>query len=146
MDSVDELRVSNDASDYQWIRSEYLNKIADEVEAEIERDYMWLPRDADDEPIHVGDRVTEPGGLESQVEGVGREEVFLRYKGGMLLNRDSDLVRHVKPRTPEDVLREFANDVLNANRQLISEQGTEAYVLSAANEYADKLREVMRDE
>lgn len=32
---LEKLRVSEDAAEYQWIRSDYLNQIADEIEAEI---------------------------------------------------------------------------------------------------------------
>ena len=33
--ALDKLRVSEDAAEYQWIRSDYLNQIADELEAEV---------------------------------------------------------------------------------------------------------------
>ena len=92
-------------------------EIADEIEAEIERDYMRLPVDADGVPIRVGDKLMTDNedsslyGRELFVTAVSEHHIpyqILPYEGdghyrtGCLAN-----IRHVKPRTLEDVLREM---------------------------------------
>ena len=90
--------------------------IADEIEAEIEREWMRLPVDADGVPIRVGDK------LECHANGYdGEFTVFAVGDDVAVGNHDIEWVRrnpskwlhvaqhcvHVKPRTLEDVLREM---------------------------------------
>lgn len=152
--ALEKLRVSEDAAEYQWIRSDYLNQIADEIEAEwqdsydamcleIERDYMKLPVDADGVPIHVGDEVewiNDNG--KYKVCGVG-ELVALRTHASDCFTVGPNRLRHVKPRTLEDVLRDFAKEVNVSSSDFISVDGEEAYMLAAINETADEIRELM---
>lgn len=84
-----------------------VEKIADEVEAEITERYMELPVDADGVPIHVGDTL--------QLGDTGGEVVALTYcpsdgkfpwewkcdTGGW---HKTAFARHAKPQTLEEVL------------------------------------------
>ena len=92
-----------------------VKKLADEIEAEIERGWMLLPVDADGVPICVGD-VVEFGENRNQgiVKALNEHMVIAMHvddgcmnyaKYGLLWNADA--CRHVKPRTLEDVLREM---------------------------------------
>ncbi|MBQ9020576.1 MAG: hypothetical protein IJ113_00975 [Eggerthellaceae bacterium] len=101
---------------------------SNEIEAEIEREWMRLPVDADGVPIRVGDTMTD---------GVKRR-VVLAVSADSWQGDDSyygyspTSFRHVKPRTVEDVLAEFAGDVRNGKWSLDMEQ-----------RYADEIRELM---
>ena len=134
MKSVDKLR------DCTWIGSGKVNEYLDEIEAEIaeteafckrveeaarnndELDvfgvaYMPLPVDADGVPIRVGDKM-EYCGLTFDAFSVAEDVVFSKcdFKNGRYTVDvyDHSDVRHVKPCTLEDVLREFAGDYRRA--------------------------------
>lgn len=82
----------------------------DAIQAEVDERFMELPVDADGVPIHVGDLVALNYGEPFKVGGIrdaGNQWHIFRYE----LNRwwsPLDL-HHVKPRTLEDVLREFGD-------------------------------------
>lgn len=85
---------------------------ADAIQAEVDSRYMQLPVDADGMPIHPGDKLKSiwiNDGKGVQVEGVNGDEVFVRL-GDIVMSCDADKQHHVKPRTVEDVLREFADE------------------------------------
>ena len=117
MKSIDKLRGlpfhgTNGFGNCVTASKEEINSIADEIEAEIKRDYMRLPRDADDEPIHVGNtcemdgykfmvrQLTTDGSCWWAVDKFG--EFYI-----------AELCRHVKPRTLEDVLASYRFDAQN---------------------------------
>lgn len=89
-------------------------EIADAIEAEIAERYLALPLDADGVPIRVGDKLI---GYNERfdVEGIGDGIVIFRAENdelGELFNPAATV--HAKPRTLEDVLREFAGDYRRA--------------------------------
>ena len=116
MESIDKLRktlkdctkeagVEPDKFDTYWITAKACNMLIDEIEAEIERDYMRLPVDADGVPWTLE--------TESFVDDTGREVEFnglqVDRKGRWkILNNcvwhDPSLCSHVKPRTLEDIV------------------------------------------
>lgn len=107
----------------------------DEIEREIAERFMELPVDADGVPIRVGDElysgeVIAFGGL---AEG-GVVFVHRGFEDGnyILEAFASNVTHHVKPRTVEDVLREFAYKVCDLN---IADCDVERY--------ADELRELL---
>lgn len=131
--------------------------LVDEIMAEVERDYMKLPVDADGVPIHMGDTVE--GKLlydDSVVKGVVNayhiyagddpDTVYIKGSSGSGLWTIKELqisrCHHVKPRTLEDVLRDFAKEVNVSSSDFISIDGEEAYMLAAINETADEIREL----
>jgi len=89
----------------------------DEIEREIAERYMRLPVDADGEPIHVGDEMESdnerfvvcavaPGRVHRwHVHDIGDLD-----KGTVAYPPDS--LRHFKPRTVEDAVRDFVNSVV----------------------------------
>ena len=118
MKSIDELR--------EWCNflggspcdgcGKQLHLMADDIENEIADNYMRLPVDADNVPIHVGDV------LECNANGYeGTFTVFAIGNDTVVGNHDIEWIRdnlgkwfhvasychHVKPRTLEDVLNEF---------------------------------------
>ena len=93
-----------------------IHDYCDEIEREISERYMLLPMDADGVPIHVGDELCgyghPKGGV--QVAMVSESCIIVREdlnhnpaKHGLLWSADE--TRHVKPRTVEDVLKEFGD-------------------------------------
>lgn len=95
-----------------------LFEIADEIEAEIAERFMELPVDADGVPIRVGDE------LECHANGYdGTFTVFAINNSVAVGNHDIEWIRrnpdkwfhvasfctHVKPRTLEDVLADYAS-------------------------------------
>lgn len=114
IESVDKLRdyASRNQRVSGWMTA--LNRIADEIEAEIAERYMALPVDADDVPIRPGDKLIAYN-ERFDVEGIGDGIVIFRAENdelGELFNPAATI--HVKPRTLEDVLREFAGDYRRA--------------------------------
>lgn len=79
--------------------------IADKIEAEIAERFMELPMDADGVPIRIGDTVCE---VDDRTPVKVMSLTF--YEDCVDVNvcgMNPNLLRHVKPRTVEDVLREF---------------------------------------
>ena len=123
-----------------------VNEIADEIEAEIERDFMKLPVDAEGVPIQIGD-LLESSEINKQFMCRGMSLVLQSNEKWWTVEWSYDhyygtseyvsakSCRHVKPRTIEDVLR----DMLDAY------DGEEHYELpySFIAKYADELRELM---
>ena len=102
--------------------------IADKIEQEIEERYIELPKDANGEPIHVGDALQgkKVGGgwcepfkvVRMDIDGDGWGVYEL---GGS--RRQPRLCRH-KPPTVEDVLSEFTDAII----EWAGESGTVAEV------------------
>ena len=100
---------------------------ADAIEREVSERYMLRPVDADGVPIHAGDYVTsERGGIIGKKAGVVATVYLVGY------SVDPCCLHHVKPRTVENVLRDFGVDAaheLNANpNATISEATIAKYV------------------
>lgn len=93
-----------------------IRAIADEIEAEIAERYMELPVDADGVPIRVGDKL-EAHLLKDKPRFTA---MGILYDGEQWYVKDGEswamtvnIVRHVKPRTLEDVLAEVENGELS---------------------------------
>lgn len=128
-----------------------IRQIADEIEAEwqdsydamcleIERDYMRLPVDADGVPIHVGDICMK---LDERFEV--RQ---LRTDGDAWWTIDrlgesymANFCHHAKPRTLEDVLREFIAAYDEWDDNAVDDRMERRDELFA--KYADEIRELM---
>lgn len=84
-------------------------QVANEIEREIAERYMELPVDADGVPIHVGD-VLERGYV---VDYVAPNWCLATGRGAMY----ADMCHHVKPRTLEDVLNDFAVEAADVDER-----------------------------
>ncbi len=113
----------------------------DEIEREIAERYIELPVDADGVPIRLGDLVTHPF-----LEGSREVRSLTKEQGSpyWCLGVDEGEVtahtcRHVKPRTIEDVLEDFAaDDMMEAlERASLFEE--------SIAKYAAELREMLGD-
>ena len=124
MESIEKLRKYAEVHWEPWDASrERLNESLDEIEQEIAERYIELPVDADGVPIHVGDyleseeydgRLFPCRGLNVEVCKSGKRwTVCMSYDSysGTSEYTPANRCRHVKPRTIEDVLREFADEV-----------------------------------
>lgn len=135
MESVDKLREAARLLEVTGMRPN-LYEIADAIESEVAERYMRLPVDADGEPIRVGDELETAHGGKVVVEYIGECEVRV-YRDGEYHRISQDeyayTCRHVKPYTIEDVLREFINDECVYTNETIAK-------------YAERIREVLRDE
>ena len=119
-------RIATTADDPIW-------EIIGEIESEIQERYLLLPVDADGVPIHVGDEV------ELTTRAAKFHACLKLSEYGWLIDNDEpsgftpDCVRHVKPRTLEDVLCD-----------MIHEYGcTDARTETIADKYAAEIREFM---
>ena len=106
--------------DERWLLS-----LVDEIEREVAERYMLLPVDADGVPIRIGDLLecSEYGNQTERFTVYGYTTEYSTWTGDtatlMATNENStefycDRCHHVKPRTIEDVLREFASEYHNA--------------------------------
>lgn len=96
-----------DKFDTYWITASACDEYIDEIEAEIAERYMELPLDADGVPIRIGDAITLPNGQRDRIR------FFCINANGARLNERGwvpSACRHVKPRTVEDVLEDFAHN------------------------------------
>lgn len=115
-----------------------IGKICDEIEAEIERDYMKLPVDADGVPIHVGDVMTLKHGKTCEVVAVSETQFTGKKFGSDYCVCHASLHRHVKPRTLEDVLCDVWNEALDYANSDIWRDPSEVFA-----ERADEIRELL---
>ena len=93
-----------------------LTDLADEIEREIAERYMELPVDADGVPVKLGDTIGEVDNRDRYTFTVeGYTSALPDGIGELMLVDEHDdcwyptKCRHVKPRTIEDVLRDFAD-------------------------------------
>lgn len=136
-DCTSEAGVEPNRFDTYWITARACDMLIDEIEAEIESRYMELPVDADGVPIHVGDRLTNINKPSDEyiVAGVNGEKLFV-YGGHAFICASQ--CRHVKPRTIENVLADFA-DELHSDRT----DGMANRVERLTAKYAAEIRELM---
>lgn len=115
MESIDKLREAIEKGKRKAFGSTagYYRAVDDAVNAieqEIADNYMKLPLDADGVPIHVGDELeyvlTQNGRYKTQA--INEYGVIVESNGKRQIG--AALVRHVKPRTIEDVLYDFGRD------------------------------------
>lgn len=122
------------------------NAAADAIEAEIAERYMELPVDADGVPIHEDDAiqfVNEQGGTGAKVEVCAISKHYAYYGEGKHFYKAS-MCRHVKPRTVEDVLEEFAHKAVRIGMVGGVPSDAEIYAdKDAIAEYAAEIRELM---
>ena len=115
-----------------WLDSWHseFDRLCDEIEREIAECYMLLPVDADGVPIRVGDKLILDNGYHPPME----------VEVQPLTTYDSSCYRHVKPRTIEDVLMEFADKCCVHTRDELN------LIPELVDEYADELRGMMEGE
>ena len=86
--------------------------IADEIEQEIEERYIELPKDADGEPIHIGDKLVGKYLVGNPIVECTRLTLTNDWMVGHgREDGTSGLFVHYKPPTVEDVLWEFALEI-----------------------------------
>ena len=114
--------------------------IADEIQAEVDSRFIELPLDADGVPIRVGDTVEwliKNG--EYEVAAVG-ELVALKINDSGCVAIAPNMLRHVKPRTLEEVLEDYADKhyklVRNGNGGMVADETRKA---------ATEIRELLGD-
>ena len=124
MESIEKLRKMDDDELIAFGNGQYgkdyrHGHIADEIEAEIAEKYMLLPVDADGVPIKPRDNVDTGMGDKGPV---GHLEYWypnswvavIEYKPGQFTRYDPLAIRHVKPRTVEDVLHDMLYEAADA--------------------------------
>lgn len=145
MESIERLRTAarNMAKGLNLEHHEECNlllRIADEIEAEIAERYMELPVDADGVPIRPREEVSTGMGDDGPI---GHLEYWypnhwvavIEYKPGRFTRYDPAAIRHVKPRTLENVLRDYACDFADSSGPDYDEEITQRY--------ADEIRELL---
>ena len=149
--ALDELRKR--VTKFGLIGSHDLLMFANAIEAEIAERYMELPVDADGVPVHVGDTLEcHANGYDGVFDAfaVGDGCVIGNHPECELFNnpfKEIHVARychHAKPRTLEDVLREYAFKMNNAYNDPTIGGEDRADVLSMiTDDYAAELRELM---
>ena len=140
MESIEKLRESISAYAAEC-DEEWLYRLADEIEREIADKYMLLPVDCEGVPIHIGDYISCGSGEHDACGVIDSME----YSHGTWcaidewdVTFDWSRARHVKPRTIEDVLREYGELIANSASYPCNED---------IRKYADELRGMgVRDE
>ena len=142
-DCTKEAGIEPNKFDTYWITANACDHLIDEIEAEIERDYMRLPVDANNEPIHVGDSMAW-GSDELEVLAVGNETFCFEYKternGESFFEYNvvcSCGYTHFKPRTLENVLVDMLEAAIG-----YSDAHTDVSLV-AVEKYADEIRELL---
>lgn len=122
--SVSKLRLLVDETRDAYLRGDVnytieLDGIAERIEKEVSERYMELPVDADGVPIRVGD-VMEFSAFEIEkpvtrmVDGIG-QGVFFAWCGERgYQQHEAKRYRHYHAPTVEDVLREFAEKIIDS--------------------------------
>ncbi len=119
--------------------------LCDEIEAEIERDYMRLPVDADGVPIHVGDVMVDSKTSRTVVAVAPKSFMMAGYENGSFYRPGlAKNHHHVKPRTLEDVLIEYRLKAYNlyADQELTGDERVDEFKNLDA-EYDSEIRELL---
>lgn len=129
--------------DTVWIVKDCAMAMLDDIETEIDRDYIKLPVDADSETIHVGD-ICEMSEVQFKVRQLNTDGYCwwaVDETGEFYI---AELCRHIKPRTLEDVLIEYRLKAYNlyADDELTGEQRVAEFVNLDA-EYNSEIRELI---
>lgn len=128
-DCTTEAGVEPNRFDTYWITARACDILIDEIEREIAEKYIELPVDADGVLIRIGDTVRE---LDDCVPMKVMSLTF--YEDCVDVNAcgmNPNLLRHVKPRTVEDVLRDFLDE--------------KVYTSKTYERYADELRGLIKE-
>lgn len=160
MNSVDKLR-GYDLVDRGERLTAYLpsSDLADEIEAEIQRDYMLLPKDADGIPIHVGDTLESSEYPDDVFTCIGysyltkgttnpRWSIAFKYieERGETEFTSAKQCTHYHAPTIDDVLYTYGQSCIRAHEEAGSDDAKREMLASLRKEFEMKLREVMRDE
>ena len=96
---------------HSYISNGRVLEFVNEIEQEIAERYIELPVDADGVPIHIGDELFNKNKPTDtyKVTAIADNGYLRIYHDTAHIH--SSQCRHVKPRTIEDVLREFADEV-----------------------------------
>ena len=132
-DCTTEAGVEPNRFDTYWITARACDILIDEIEREIAEKYIELPVDADGVLIRIGDTVRE---LDDCVPMKVMSLTF--YEDCVDVNAcgmNPNLLRHVKPRTVEDVLRDCCNEW--------NEHCGDDWESGVYAKYADELRELL---
>ena len=154
MKSIDKLRkmAMDFRSDvYKRDEADYVDEIADEIEAEIAERYMLLPVDKSGETWHIGDKFAFAGADGRKhictVSGVSDCEVFFYYDEHSSSTKHRHFtaraIAHVKPRTLEDVLEDYV--VEYQTRHARSEFGAEHFDHVDVHEMVKRCADEIRD-
>lgn len=114
--ALEELRrwVYEWSCDGKWLVSQSdLKDVLHAIEAEIAERFMELPVDADGVPIRVGDVMTLRHGKSCEVVAVGETQFTGKKSGYENCVCHANLHHHVKPRTVESLVSDFADEVWN---------------------------------
>lgn len=131
----------------EWMRvvltdDDPAHAIADRIDEAIASEYVGLPKDADGEPIHIGDVMDSKvdylfDGRPFEVRAMRRDECGWEVYDRLGDRYEPNSLRHHRKQTVEDVLREMC---LEIDRRYA--RGRVDYD-ALFTEYAEKLREAI---
>ena len=111
-DTIDAIHARLEAA-YDHLRAERdsmaaaLDRVEGEHDYAPESHYVMLPKDADGEPVHIGDVMEWPDGETFEVVGIGGDTLFYAYDDDYAEWTVAHTKRHHHAPTVEYVLREF---------------------------------------
>lgn len=126
------------------------NELAGEIEAEIAEKYMEFPVDADGVPIRPGDSLesTDMDGCKERFTCDGFTSELPDGKGEMMPTSAgadaayyANLCRHVEP----DPIKELLLEMLDRHTDGIGLRRHHGNIYSFADEYAGRIRELMKE-
>lgn len=118
MESLDELREETKILADNNIDTDELVRITEAIEREVLEGYAELPKDADGEYIHIGDRVEDNERVMRIVltNGSWEPSVYVEKAPCLLEEYFCNEVSHYKPPTVEDVLEKALNKAASLDR------------------------------
>ena len=121
-------KLKGEVVDYRW--GVDFDRAIDELDAEIKREWMRVPVDADGVPCRPGEKLR---GVYAEFTVCSVNDEYVYHDDGRHWDKASKC-RHVKPRTLEEVLCDFGTKTLKSGHQW----GLDAQ--DAITECADEIR------
>ena len=129
-------------------------QICDEIDHELESEYVKLPVDADGVTLHIGDEVTLYGPYDYKVRGISfyDDRVCVSYRSEHGCGSDlASRFHHYRKPTLEDVLREFKSECCDVESDYFKDKymtgkSRDDRHESLISDYAAKIRDVMAQE
>lgn len=117
-----------------------LKRIANLIQTEVDVYFMALPLDADDVPIHCGDKVRSiysSSGIRD-IFAVNEFSAIAQDKDGYLIDIGRRTLMHVNSRTLEEILADIANNIA-----LQTDGKIHHWEASDFGDEADEIRELL---
>lgn len=124
-------------------------QICDEIDHELESEYVKLPVDADGVTLHIGDDVTLYGPYDYKVRGISfyDDRVCVSYRSEHGCGSDlASRFHHYRKPTVGDLLYSYGQSCVRASNECATDADRETMLANLRKEYEAKVREVISDD